>query len=57
MVLIWYKQGAYAFELGAIYEPPDNVLLRRAYAEGWADEIQGRYPSDEEIIRTLTVDV
>ena len=53
MALSWYKEGRSAFILGARYEPPDNAILRLAYAEGWGDEIQGIYPSDEEVIARI----
>lgn len=50
MALSWYRRGRIDFSLGRRYDPPDNALLRNVYAEGWADEIQGRYPTDEEVL-------
>lgn len=53
MILIWYKEGRMAFILGRNYEPPDNVLLRRSYAEGWQDEINGVWPEDQEVLSSI----
>lgn len=41
--LVWaiYKQGVQAMALGWPYDPPDNVVLKRAYHAGYEDEING----------------
>ena len=53
VVMIWYKQGRYAFILGHKYEPPDNVVLRRAYCEGYQDELNGVWPEDDKVVATI----
>lgn len=51
--LIWYKRGKTDWIMGRHYEPPDHSTLRRAYSEGWSDEIQGLYPDDEEVLLAI----
>lgn len=54
--LLWihYKSGARAMSQGWAFEPPDNILLRQAYVEGWQDMINNRYPTKEEFLSTFT---
>ncbi len=41
--LVWklYQEGAKAMAAGWKYDPPDNVVLKRAYHAGYEDELNG----------------
>ena len=48
--LVWalYQEGAKAMRIGWKYDPPDNVVLKRAYHAGYEDELNGTLlPMDE----------
>ena len=56
--LLWlhYKDGHRSMSMGWAFEPPDNVLLRRAFVAGWQDFINNHYPDKDEFLRTFAVD-
>ena len=49
----YWRRGADAMAMGAEFNPPDNMLLRRAFAEGWAAEIMGLTLTDAEILQSM----
>ena len=56
-ILRAYNDGRAAMAKGYEFNPPKDQLLRRAWSEGWADEIMGVDPSEEDIIFSVTGDV
>ena len=51
--MIWYKEGRKAFILGHKYEPPDNVVLKSAYCEGYQDELNSIWPEEDQVLSTI----
>lgn len=53
-ILKAYRDGREAMEHGRAFNPPKDQLLRRAWSEGWADEIMGVDPSYEDVLFSVT---
>lgn len=53
MIISAYDQGRKDYIMDSAFESPSNLMLHKAYSEGWADAVMGTDKSDDEIVNLV----
>lgn len=53
MILSAYNQGRKDSLSNKFFDSPTNLMLHKAYSEGWADAVMGTDKSDDEIVNLV----
>lgn len=53
MILSAYDTGWHAYITNKPFNSPENLMLHKAYSEGWADAVMSSEKTDDEIVNLV----